>query len=57
MGRVFGDQMFLQKLNVLLGINLNTWTYNCCSIDLEKKVLGLHKLWVLNISLFWLTSR
>ena len=42
----------LQKHNVLEGIYLNMWKYNVFSIKLEKKVLYLHKIRVLNISLF-----
>ena len=52
---IFCDHMyvvFLQKGSVLLGFYLNTWKYNVCSIKLERKVLCLHKIRVLNIPLF-----
>ena len=35
------------------GIHLNTWKYNVCSIKLETKVMGLLKIRVEKISLFF----
>ena len=41
-----------QKVKVLPGTRLNTWTYNVCVIKLETKVIILHKIEVLKISSF-----
>ena len=42
----------MQKAKVLSGIHLNTWKCSVCSIKLEMKLLGLHKIRVKNISMF-----
>ena len=43
---------FPQKAKVSLGIHLNTWKYNVCSIKLETKVMRLHRIWVEKIHCF-----
>ena len=55
-GYVCDHLFFWQKAKVKSDIQLNICQYNDCSIKLETKVLRLHKIRVLNISLFWLIS-
>ena len=54
-GGIFGDHIS-QKFKVSPGIHLNTWNYSVRSINLETKVMCLHKIWVEKISLFLLNT-
>ena len=44
-------KFILQKANVLSGIHLNRMKFNVCRIELEMKILCLHKIRVLIVSL------
>ena len=56
MGVFLWPNFISQKVKVSLGIHLNTWKYNVCSIKLETKVMRLQKILVKKISPFLLNK-
>ena len=48
----FVTKFHFTEIQIFASIHLNTWKYNVCSIQLETKVVRLHTIQVLKISVF-----